>query len=653
MKNFTRILSILLAFCMVFGLGATVMAATVDDATIDSSLKASLTVYKYDITSAKADGAWETNSYVSTGAADTDVETRMAPYAIEGVEFTYLQVAEIAQHQAEGEIVVVYGFAKDDALLGILGLSADNRYAPADSLNADNYYFTSDTVNKALADALAANRNKVKNDMEAYIATQGTKMALTDATGLTTASNLDLGLYLLVETKVPENVTTTVNPFFVSLPMTTVDGTNADNGGQEWMYDVTVYPKNETGNPTLEKLLRESKTDTGKNTGSSAINDGYAHTATASAGDTVEYEVLSTLPVITSGSTYLTTYTFTDTLSAGLSYKKGDVKIEFFQDAACTVLKATWEPGSDKFTVAYADGANGEEIMTIAMTEAGLTEINTANTLETAAESGYSKYTVRVTYAAVANSDSSLVLGDTGNPNDVKLEWKRTSTAYSDELVDDCHLYAYGIDLTKTFSNNRGDFSKVKFVMQNTTDGYYVTADLIDGIYYVTGHVATEAEATLFTPQAQGEGEDAPHQVIVHGLEDDVYTITEVQTANGFVLLKEDILVAITAAESENICGIYDTDDNGLTQSLLPHKTLTASATIDANDGQGAVAVTMLADDTSVNAFVPMTVVNTSGVDLPQTGEIGAIWMPIIGAGIMVFGILACVVLLTRKKKEA
>ena len=33
----------------------------------------------------------------------------------------------------------------------------------------------------------------------------------------------------------------------------------------------------------------------------------------------------------------------------------------------------------------------------------------------------------------------------------------------------------------------------------------------------------------------------------------------------------------------------------------------------------------------STNAMVPLTVVNTPGFDLPQTGETGAKWMPIIG----------------------
>ena len=122
---------------------------------------------------------------------------------------------------------------------------------------------------------------------------------------------MEQGLYILVETYVPENVKDTTSPFLVSLPMTTID---ADN----WNYDVTVYPKNETGMPTLEKTLREDKVDTGKHNGTiDDITDGYAHTGTGSDGDIVDYQIISTLPTITSNATALTTYTFVDTLSKG------------------------------------------------------------------------------------------------------------------------------------------------------------------------------------------------------------------------------------------------------------------------------------------------------------------------------------------------
>ena len=128
-------------------------------------------------------------------------------------------------------------------------------------------------------------------------------MTETDAAGHTSASDMEQGLYLVVETRVPENVTSTCNPFFVSLPMTTVDGA-------AWNYDVTVYPKNQTGNPTLDKTVREAKNSTGKNNGSlTDIGDGYAHTATASVGDVVDYQIISTLPTITSKATSLSEYT--------------------------------------------------------------------------------------------------------------------------------------------------------------------------------------------------------------------------------------------------------------------------------------------------------------------------------------------------------
>ena len=70
----------------IFAFGAS--AASEADATIDTSRSTSLTLYKYDMTSAEEDGAWTRESYVSTGLADSTVNTALSPYAIQGVEFT-------------------------------------------------------------------------------------------------------------------------------------------------------------------------------------------------------------------------------------------------------------------------------------------------------------------------------------------------------------------------------------------------------------------------------------------------------------------------------------------------------------------------------------------------------------------------------------
>ena len=228
--------------------------------------------------------------------------------------------------------------------------------------------------------------------------------------------------------------------------MTSIDGTNASDGGERWIYDITLFPKNLTGIPSLEKTLREQIADTGKNGGSATdITDGYAHTGTASAGDVIDYQIISTLPSITSEATYLTTYTFIDTLSSGLSYNKNDVVLEFFTDEACTDLVTTWKESDGFFSVRYTDAADGGHAMTIEMTTRGLNEINTSKAVYPGASmvnSGFSDCTLRITYQATMDSDNSVVFGDEGNPNDVVLTWKRSNSNYYDTLVDDAHVCA-------------------------------------------------------------------------------------------------------------------------------------------------------------------------------------------------------------------
>lgn len=71
----------------------------------------------------------------------------------------------------------------------------------------------------------------------------------TDGDGTAVAKDLALGLYLVVETKKPDAVKKTTEPFLVSIPMTAADAKN-------WLYDVTVNPKNVTkyGAATLQKV---------------------------------------------------------------------------------------------------------------------------------------------------------------------------------------------------------------------------------------------------------------------------------------------------------------------------------------------------------------------------------------------------------------
>ena len=644
------------------------------------------------------DGVWD-SSYVSTGrydeegvnnilggtnrAGDSDSQSDLGNgevsygYAIKGVEFTYLRIADIVQftesaadNRTDNHVEVLYGIdkVKGADFLKTVGLeNGAKRYTNADHLNENQYFYQSDVLIEALAAGLEANSTTVKTAMENYIAANGgIAMPLTDSYGKTEAHDLELGLYLLVETKVPEMVTSTTDPFLVSVPMTTVNGNNAEDGGTRWIYDITLYPKNLTGIPSLVKELRENAHNTGKHNGSANdINDGYAHTGTASAGDIVDYQIISTLPSITSESTYLSCYTFVDTLSQGLSYTKGDVVLEFFTDADCTDLITTWKEADGFFSVVYNTAATGESVMTIVMTDRGLSEINTSKVVyvgSSMVNSGFSDCTVRITYTAKMDSDNSVVFGDNGNDNKVVLTWKRTSENYYDTLIDDCHIFTYGIDLTKLFSDGKGDFSKVQFLLQNTTDRYFVHAELneAEGVYYVTDHVSFPEDVTYFVPV---ESNGNPGKVIIKGMEDDTYTVTEIRTDNGYTLLKDDIEIVMSKTETTSLCDIYESDVLGLIQNdpryatiindtsdlknmpqvHLEHHLLTASATVDGN------AVNMQEDNGSANAEAPLSVVNTRGFDLPETGDHGTFVFTIVGI-LMMAGAAAFIVLASKKR---
>ncbi len=732
MKNLKKLLALCLALILVLTCVPAAFAADASDCTIDENATASLTIRKYDWTNACKDGVWNEESFISTGWGESYVEEILGGtvregdtngeidnplgngessngYALKGVEFTILRVSDIVtfsqsandQHPDYNLTQVLYAFDKEKtaALLTAIGLpDGSGRYENADVLNFEIsdplppvddeapvsaqaviqvrncWYYQSDVLNKALADALEENATALKDALEDYVAAhnEALVMDLTDENGKTMKENLELGLWLCVETKVPEMVTSTTNPFFVSLPMTTVSGdanSASPEGGHFWNYNVVVYPKNNTGIPSLEKTVRESAEDTGTNSGSDDIKDGFAHSATGSAGDVMEYQIVSTIPTITSKATALQVWNFYDTISEGLIYNK-DVKIEIFSNKDCTDKVATWVQDDGKFTITYSDD---NRHMAIDMTETGLAEINGhGENVNGKLFAGYSNYTMRITYTATIGTDSGFICGEEGNCNEVVLTWKRTSTEYYDTLIDDCHVYSFGLDLTKLFSDLDSQsatemdmFKHVKFRIRNTTDGYWLTAthDETTGIYHVAGHVTEEDEASVFCPVTV-DGQFG--KVVIKGMEDDAYKIFEVETANGYTLLKDEIVVEIFAEEDhDRLCDIYTKDMlgvlqndphysfgdtqsvdlhlTGIPQAHMEHYFLTAYAQVDGND------VNMLSDGESENALAPLTIVNTKGFDLSQTGDNGTWMYGVVGITLMA-GALVVLIIAFKKK---
>ena len=160
----------------------------------------------------------------------------------------------------------------------------------------------------------------------------------------------------------------------------------------------------------------------------------------------------------------------------------------------------------------------------------------------------------------------------------------------------------------------------MKFRLHNDTDDCYIIAEQKDGVYYAKGFASKKSDATTFVPNGSGH-------IVVKGLEDDAYSLTEIATDKGYVLLKDAVKIVIKTAESGRCekCGA---------------KMLTASATVNGKD----------ASMTDGNAIVPLTVVNNPGFDLPKTGGYG-VWMYTVG-GVLLLGAAGFIAVKSRKHKN-
>ena len=143
MKKMRKILTLCLALVMCLSCAGMAFAAEVDDATIHEDANCSLTIWKFDWTNALKDGVWNEDSFISTGGRESYVEEVLGEgvrqgdangspdnalgngqnangYAIKGVEFSYLRVADIVtftesandQHPEYNQTMVLYGFNK-------------------------------------------------------------------------------------------------------------------------------------------------------------------------------------------------------------------------------------------------------------------------------------------------------------------------------------------------------------------------------------------------------------------------------------------------------------------------------------------------------------------------------------------------------------
>ena len=187
----------LLCLIMALSLLPMVASADADSSLVDIDAKCTLTIHKYQYNG--------TEGEAGNGMANQTVPDGATPLA--GVEFELYSVA-----------------------------------------NSD--YFMQDNAGTDFSFKFVQHTPQSYYQQQVELGTHPVATGTTGADGVVVFDNLPVGIYCVVETKYPAEVTVPCDPFFVYLPMTNPD----DNAS--WMYDVHVYPKNSTnlGNVVLNKV---------------------------------------------------------------------------------------------------------------------------------------------------------------------------------------------------------------------------------------------------------------------------------------------------------------------------------------------------------------------------------------------------------------
>ena len=216
MKKIRKMLAGLLGAAMVLtSFGTPAWAAGADKMpTIDTSKKGSLTIYKYEYNPAEGAATLKDGTGEATDASN--VPTDAKPLA--GVEFTIYKIADIEQTTgADGNVKLKYS-----PIVTEIDSDTFNK-------NVTDYSQISDAIETAIS----------SGKLQPATTAAATKMDQGGKTASVTFSGLDLGVYAVKEINAPSQVVSKTANFLVSVPMT-------NKAGDDWLYDIKAYPKNET-----------------------------------------------------------------------------------------------------------------------------------------------------------------------------------------------------------------------------------------------------------------------------------------------------------------------------------------------------------------------------------------------------------------------
>lgn len=385
--------------------------------------------------------------------------------------------------------------------------------------------------------------------------------------------------------------------------------------------DVTVTPKSSV--PTVEKKVQEnSYTNNDSNAnGSYSYGAGYNDAADWNIGDHVPFKLIGTMPsTLADYDEY--SYTFHDTLSAGLTYDADSVRVAVVNPADGVY------GGADGVSVADGTDVTGQFVITAEGT--GLTiSCNDITALEgVTVDSGS---LIVVEYTATLNEKA--VVGSNGNTNEVYLEFSNnpnsdvtgeTGSTPTDEVI----VFTYGLGVTKEDSEEKTPLDGAEFILYKVDEGG-------SNSYYQEGNTGADPQKAFWTDN-EGEAKklisDSEGHFSVTGLDEGTYYLRETKAPEGYNLREDDIMIVITADTANGQTGTGSTEAPAL-------RGITVS--VDEEDEVSGDRDT---------GMVSITVENVRGSSLPETGGIGTTIFYVVG-GILVVG--AGVILIARRRTRS
>lgn len=318
--------------------------------------------------------------------------------------------------------------------------------------------------------------------------------------------------------------------------------------------------------PTVDKKV---STDDGKT---------YQDNTTAQVGDTVTFKLTAKVPDMTDYDTYK--FVFHDTLSNGLAYDAGSVKVTIGgTDVAKEGNYTVTEPseGSNELKIEFTD------LKKVAGAVAGKDIVVT--------------YTAKITKDAVKDNPAT---------NKAYLEYsndpsgKGTGTSNPDESK----VYTYDIEIhkfhTEDIEANR--LANATFKLTASEDNTSTAIELVkeegtDLVYHVKGNNEADAVSVVTT--------GADGKITIKGLKAGTYYLHETIAPTGYNKLKKPIKIDITVI------------------------------------GEAYTTPTYKVDEVDQHASNIIKVENVKGVMLPETGSIGTIGLTALGVAVVLLGVFA------------